>query len=85
MRDLPATDSCDRGGAKSDVWMQIIAECHPAARGGGGDPGGRGDGVALAVAVALVIFGDYKDIKKVVKIRKTFEPRAEPAGEYDGL
>jgi len=42
-------------------------------------------GCAMAVAVALGVLDDYKDIKKVVKVRKTFEPRAEPAGEYDQL
>jgi sugar (pentulose or hexulose) kinase len=42
-------------------------------------------GCALAVAVALGVIEDYKDIKKVVKVRKTFEPRAEPAGEYARL
>ena len=72
------------GGAKSDVWMQIVADATRRRVEAVENPQEAGAmGSALAVAVALGVLGDYKDIKKVVKVRKTFEPRAEHAGEYD--
>jgi len=74
------------GGAKSDVWMQIVADATRHRVEAVENPQEAGAmGCALAVAVALGALGDYKDIKKVVKVRKTFEPRAEPAKVYDEL
>jgi len=74
------------GGAKSDVWMQIVADATRHRVEAVENPQEAGAmGSALAVAVALGVLGDYMDIKKVVKVRKTFEPRAEPASEYDRL
>ena len=74
------------GGAKSDVWMQIVADAARRRVEAVANPQEAGAmGSALAVAVALGVYGDYKDIKKVVRVRKTFEPRAEPAKVYDEL
>jgi sugar (pentulose or hexulose) kinase len=42
-------------------------------------------GCAMAVAVALGIFEDYKEIKKVVKVRNAFMPDTARANEYDRL
>ena len=42
-------------------------------------------GAAFAVPVALGIYSEYKDIKQVVKIRKTFEPDVDNKKVYDGL
>jgi len=42
-------------------------------------------GCALAVAVALGIYDDYKDIKKIVKVRATFEPDPLNTPEYEKL
>lgn len=74
------------GGAKSDLWMRIIADVtrrrveaveHPQEAGA--------LGCALAVAVALGMIEDYKDIKKVVKVRETFEPDQACSGVYEPL
>jgi xylulokinase len=42
-------------------------------------------GCALAVAVALKEYQDYRELKKVVKVRKSFEPRPECCGVYEEM
>ena len=42
-------------------------------------------GCALAVAVALGIFSHYKEIKRVLKVRETFEPDPGNAATYGRL
>lgn len=74
------------GGAKSDLWMQIIADVTSRRVEAVDNPQEAGAlGCAMAVAVALGIFEDYKEIKKVVKVRNAFMPDAARAKEYDRL
>lgn len=74
------------GGAKSDLWMQIMADVTGRRIEAVENPQEAGAlGCALAVAVALGVYGEYGDIRKVVRVRKTFEPRRELAGLYGTL
>ncbi len=74
------------GGAKSDVWMQIIADVtgrrveaveHPQEAGA--------MGCALAASLAVGESGPFRMIKKAVRVRTPFEPRAECCPVYDEL
>jgi len=74
------------GGAKSDLWMQIISDVTARRVEAVDKPQEAGAlGCALAVAVALGIYDDYKDIKKIVKVRATFEPDPLNTPEYEKL
>ena len=74
------------GGALSDSWMQIFADATGRRIEAIENPQEAGAmGAALAVPVALGIYSDYKDIKQVVKIRKTFEPDTNNKKLYDEL
>jgi xylulokinase len=74
------------GGAKSDLWMQIMADVTGRRIEAVEDPQEAGAlGCALAVAVALGVYSDYKDIKKIVKVRRVFEPQAAPRPIYEKL
>ena len=74
------------GGAKSDLWMQIMADITGRRVEAVEDPQEAGAvGTALAVAVALGVYGGYKEIKKIVRVRRVFEPRSENRGLYDAL
>ncbi|MEW6553401.1 MAG: FGGY-family carbohydrate kinase [Actinomycetota bacterium] len=74
------------GGAKSDVWMQIIADVtrrrveaveHPQEAGA--------MGCALAAALAVGERGSFRLIKEAVRVRKSFEPRPDCCPIYDEL
>jgi len=74
------------GGAKSDVWMQIIADVtrrrveaveHPQEAGA--------MGCALAAALAVGERGPFREIKKAVRVRRSFEPREDCCPIYDEL
>ncbi len=72
------------GGAGSDTWMSIMADAtgrRVEAMAGPQEAGALG--VALAAAVGLGIFGDYKQIKDVLKVRRAFEPDPEVHTAYD--
>jgi xylulokinase len=86
-KDLPCeTIRAIGGGALSDPWMQIFADATGRRFEAIENPQEAGAiGAALAVPVALGIYGDYKDIKQVVRIRKTFEPDAKNKKIYDVL
>ena len=86
-RDLPCeTVRAIGGGALSDSWMRIFADATGRRFEAIENPQEAGAmGAALAVPVALGIYSDYKDIKQVVKIRKTFEPDMDNKKVYDGL
>jgi len=86
-RDLPCeTVRAIGGGALSDPWMQIFADVTGRRFEAIENPQEAGAiGAALAVPVALGIYGDYKDIKQVVRIRKTFEPDTKNKKLYDEL
>lgn len=74
------------GGARSDTWMRIMADATGRRVEAMADPQEAGAlGCALAVAVGLGIFRDYKHIKDVLKIRKTFEPDPAARAPYDLL
>jgi xylulokinase len=74
------------GGAKSDVWMQIMADVTRRRIEAVDNPQMAGAmGCALAAAVAAGAFIGYKEIKKVVKVRRTFEPREDCCAVYDEL
>lgn len=74
------------GGAKSDVWMRIMADATGRRVDAVVEPQEAGAvGVALAAAVGLGVLGCYKDIKKVVRVRKSFEPDRDLAPVYDEI
>ncbi len=74
------------GGARSDAWMSILADATGRRVEAMTDPQEAGAlGCALAVAVALGIFSDYKEIKHVLKVRETFEPDPGNAATYGRL
>jgi xylulokinase len=74
------------GGARSDTWMRIMADATGRRIEALANPQEAGAvGCALAVAVGLGIFGDYKQIKKVLKVRASFEPDRASADQYDSL
>lgn len=72
------------GGARSDSWMQIFA-----------DATGRtmeaveneqdicAFGAALSSLLAIGIYGDYGDLRRAVRVRRTFEPDPGNRGVYD--
>lgn len=74
------------GGARSDVWMQILADVTRREVEAVEDPQEAGArGCALAVAVALKEYSSYRDLKKVIKVRRTFEPDIDCCDVYDEL
>ena len=74
------------GGAKSDLWMQIVADVTRRRVDAVENPQEAGAvGCALAVAVALGALKDYKEIKKTVRVRGSFEPREDLYPIYDEL
>ncbi len=74
------------GGARSDLWMQIFADVTGHTIEAVEDSQEAGAvGCALAVAVALNIYRDYRELKKVVKVRRTFLPQKDNRGIYDEL
>jgi len=74
------------GGAKSDLWMQVIADATSRTIEAVANPQEAGAlGCALAVGVGLGVFERYSDIKRAVKVRATFEPEEKRAREYDLL
>ncbi len=74
------------GGARSDAWMQIFADVTGHTIEAVEDAQEAGAvGCALAVAVALDVYRDYKELKQVVKVRRAFEPDREKRRDYDEL
>ncbi len=74
------------GGARSDIWMQILADVtrrEVEAVVNAQEAGAMG--CALAVAVALGEYGSYRDLKKVIKVRKSFQPDPDCCSVYDEL
>jgi xylulokinase len=74
------------GGAKSDIWMQIISDVtgrRVEAVENSQEAGAVG--CALAVAVALKEYDSYRELKKVIKLRKTFQPDPDCCTEYNEL
>lgn len=74
------------GGAKSDVWMQIVADVTRRRVEAVENPQEAGAmGCALAAAVAAGEYGSFKDIKKAVSVRNSYVPREECCRVYDEL
>ncbi len=83
--------SCSRvraigGGARSDPWMQILADVTGREVEAVERPQEAGAlGAALTVAVALGSFRGMKEAGGVVRVRRSFMPRAEHASTYGRL
>jgi xylulokinase len=74
------------GGAKSDVWMQIISDVTRRRVEAVMNPQEAGAmGCALAAALAAGAYGSFREIKQVVRIRKSFYPREDCCRVYDEL
>ncbi len=74
------------GGARSDLWMQILSDVTGREVEAVENPQEAGAmGVALAVAVAAGAYRELKELKGIVKVRRTFTPRQEPAAAYGRL
>lgn len=74
------------GGAKSDIWCQIIADISNRRISQVEDPQqANAKGVALLASLALGYIHSFEEIKDYIKIRKTFIPRAENRQLYDKL
>jgi len=74
------------GGAKSDVWCQILADIldrninqvQDAKLGGS-------RGAALIAMVGLGIINDFQEAIPLIKIQKTFKPNPETRNIYDKI
>lgn len=74
------------GGARSDVWMQIMADVTQREVEAVRTPQEAGAmGCAMAVAVALKEYESYRELKKVIGVRRTFEPDPDCCTEYEEL
>ncbi len=74
------------GGARSDVWMQIIADVTQREVEAVRTPQEAGAmGCAMAVAVALREYESYRELKKVIGVRRTFAPDPACCAEYEEL
>lgn len=74
------------GGARSDVWMQILSDVTGRRVEAVESPQEAGAvGCSLAVAVALKEFESYRELKKVIKVRRAFDPDPECCDVYDQL
>jgi len=74
------------GGARGAPWMQIIADVTGKRIEAVPNPQEAGAvGVALIAAVGLGIYSDFKALKDVVQVSRTFEPRSDHAGVYECL
>lgn len=83
--------SCDPlraigGGAKSDVWMQIVADVTRRRVEAVENPQEAGAmGCAMSTAVAAGAFRDFKEIKNAIKVRRSFQPDPGCRAVYDEL
>lgn len=74
------------GGARSDLWMQVVADVTGRRIEAVENPQEAGAlGCALAVAVALGAYGEYGRIKEAIRVRSVFVPRVELRPLYDSL
>ena len=74
------------GGARSDLWMQVVADVTGRRIEAVENPQEAGAlGCALAVAVALGAYGEYGRIKDAIRVRSVFVPRVELRPLYDSL
>jgi xylulokinase len=74
------------GGARSDPWLQIIADVTGKRVEKVANPQQVGAvGAALVAAVGLDVYPDFQALKKVIQVTRTFEPNVANAGVYDEL
>jgi xylulokinase len=74
------------GGAKSEPWMQILADVTQRKVETVVNPQEAGAvGAALVAAVGLGIYPSFDILKDVVKVDKVFQPQAENRQIYDSL
>ena len=74
------------GGARSDLWMQILSDVTGRTVEAVDSPQEAGAvGCALAVAVGLGRLKSYRDIKGAVRVRKTFTPQRENCRVYEEM
>ena len=74
------------GGARSEPWMQILADVTRRKVEAVRNPQEAGAvGAALVAAVGLGIYPSFETLKDVVKIERVFEPQAENRQVYDSL
>ena len=74
------------GGAKSDIWCQIMADITNRKINRVSDPQQAGaKGVALLASMTLGYIKSYEDIKKHIKIDRSFSPAPENRKLYDNL
>jgi len=74
------------GGAKSDIWCQIIADILNRNINQVANPQQAGaKGVGLLASMTLGYIDSYQDIKKYIKIKNTFHPNPANRKLYDHL
>jgi xylulokinase len=74
------------GGAKSDVWCQIMADVTGRKIETIKNPQNAGTiGAAIVCAVGLGIYKTFEETKKLIPIRNVYEPRPEYKKLYDNL
>ncbi|MFH1149228.1 MAG: FGGY-family carbohydrate kinase [Actinomycetota bacterium] len=74
------------GGAKSDLWMQVMADVTGREIKAVAEPQEAGAvGCALAAGVGLGLVPSYESIRGLVGVRRVFEPDTEVASAYDPL
>ncbi len=74
------------GGAKSDVWCQIVADITNKKINQIQDPHHAGaKGIALLASMTLGYIDKFEDIKKYVKIKQTYHPNPVLRKLYDNL
>ncbi len=74
------------GGAKSDIWCQIVADITDRVINQVQNPHLAGAvGVALLASMTLGYIDSYHDIKKYIKIKHSFSPNADNRRLYDTM
>ena len=72
------------GGAKSDVWCQIMADVTGKTIEITEEPQNAGAlGAAVVTAVGLKIFRDFDEAKKMIPVKGIFQPRGKYMAVYD--
>jgi xylulokinase len=72
------------GGAKSDVWCQIMADVTGKTVEIIEEPQNAGAlGAAVVTAVGLKIFRDFDEVKKMIPVKGAFQPRGKYRAVYD--
>ena len=74
------------GGAKSDVWCQIVADITNRKINRVAEPQQAGArGIALLASMTLGYIESYEDIKRHIKIDRTFQPNPDNRQLYDTM